>query len=179
MRPVGRERAEAVISYFKGGLEGNHAAGIPTHRSLVYEGLWPGIDLEYTAASHQLKYTFTVAPGADPDQIKLAFRSAEVTLNGDGQLVVLMPVGSFVDDAPYVYQEVGESRVDVPARYQLDEAQAGQGQIVTFRLGAYDPNQNTPLFFDTIPSPSFAQCKSICTCLPSRSTMVSSLPTHS
>ena len=146
MRPVGRERAETVISYFKGGLEGNYAAGIPTHRSLAYAGLWPGIDLEYTAASHQLKYTFTVAPGADPDQIKLAFRSADVTLDDDGQLVVSTPVGSFVDDAPYVYQQIGASRVDVPARYQLDEAHAGQGQLVTFHLGAYDPN--LPLVVD-------------------------------
>ena len=124
VRPVGRERGEAVISYFKGGLEDNHTAGIPTHRSLVYEELWPGIDLEYTAATQELKYAFTVAPGADPNQIKLAFRSADVTLNDDGQLVVSTPLGSFVDDAPYVYQQVGATRVDVPAGYALQDGPA-------------------------------------------------------
>jgi len=36
--------------------------------------LWPGIDLEYSGTVNRLKYTFMVKSGADPQQIKLAYR---------------------------------------------------------------------------------------------------------
>ena len=75
VRPVGQEPTAAVISYFKGPRE-EWTTGLPTYASLIYRDLWPGIDLVYTGAGSRLKYTFLVQPGADPNQIKLAYRGA-------------------------------------------------------------------------------------------------------
>ena len=62
---MGEGRTSAVISYFRGPREQWHT-GLPTFRRLVYRDLWPGIDLVYEGTVSRLKYSFLVAPGADP-----------------------------------------------------------------------------------------------------------------
>ena len=73
--PRGEEPAPAVVSYFKG-RDSASQTGLKTYGSVVYPDLWPGIDLVYTGTAGQLKYTFLVKPGADPDRIRLAYRGA-------------------------------------------------------------------------------------------------------
>jgi hypothetical protein len=115
VRLKGREPTLAVISYFKGRRD-QWKTGLATYTTLVYEELWPGIDLVYSGRVNRLKYQFVVKPGADPERIKLAYRGATaVQLNPAGQLAVSTPVGSFHDDKPYAYQEVAGRRVAVAA----------------------------------------------------------------
>ncbi len=154
-RPVGLDKTEAVISYFKGPKEEWHA-GLPTYSRIVYPDLWPGIDLVYYGTVNRLKYEFIVHPGADPTQIRLAYRGAtEVALNAAGQLEVTTPAGGFSDDTPVAYQEIGGQRVPVAVAYALhDNAQpeTQNSQLATrnwpygFRVGAYDPAR--PLVLD-------------------------------
>ena len=140
VRPVGQEPTAAVISYFKGPRE-EWTTGLPTYASLVYRDLWPGIDLVYTGTGSRLKYTFLVQPGADPNQIKLAYRGASaVRINAAGQLEVSTPLGGFQEDKPYVYQEVEGQRLEVAAAYSL-ESEASDGVQFGFRLGACDPQK--------------------------------------
>ena len=146
--PVGREEASAVISYFKGGLDADNTAGLSTYENLLYEDLWPGINLEYAVASHQLKYTLTVEPDGDPRDIKWGVRGADAVINDSGQLTLSTPLGSFVTDAPYVYQQRGARRIDVAAGYTLEQDDSGTPQTVMFHLGPYDPK--LPLIIDPI-----------------------------
>ena len=44
--------------------------------SVAYRELWPGIDLVYSGTFERLKYAFEVKPGADPEQIRLAYPGA-------------------------------------------------------------------------------------------------------
>ena len=137
VRPVGQEPTAAVISYFKGPRE-EWTTGLPTYASLVYRDLWPGIDLVYTGTGSRLKYTFVVQPGADPNQIKLAYRGATgVRINEAEQLEVSTPLESFQEDKPYAYQEVEGQRLEVAAAYSLEGEASGEMQY-GFRLGAYD-----------------------------------------
>ena len=61
-----RGTTPSTISYFKGNPEQWQTA-IPTCTHLVYEELWPGVDLVFSVGQGQLKYTFLVDPGADPE----------------------------------------------------------------------------------------------------------------
>ena len=140
VRPVGQEPTAALISYFKGPRE-EWTTGLPTYASLVYRDLWPGIDLVYTGTGSRLKYTFLVHPGADPNQIKLAYRGAsEVQINEAGQLEVSTPLEDFQEDKPYVYQEVEGQHREVAAAYSL-EGEDSDGVQFGFRVGAYDPQK--------------------------------------
>lgn len=139
--PHGQELTSAVISYFRGPAS-EWKTGLKTYASLIYPDLWPGIDLVYTGSARQLKYTFLVKPGADPGQIKLAYRGASAVVFDRGRLEVSTPVGGFTEDRPYVYQKVDGRRIEIPTRYALAAGQHTYG----FDVGAYD--RSRPLVLD-------------------------------
>jgi hypothetical protein len=144
--PRGEAPTAAVVSYFKGG-DGPSLAGLKTYGRVVYPELWPGIDLVYTGTAGQLKYTFLVKPGADPDRIQLAYRGASgVDLTSAGQLQISTPVGGFADDRPYAYQEDNGRRDEVPAAFTLATASADGARGYGFKVGHYD--RRRPLVLD-------------------------------
>jgi len=173
VRPVGEEQQEAVISYFKGQPD-EWRTGLPTYSRIVYRDLWPGIDLAYYGTVDRLKYEFIVQPGADPGQIRLAYRGAAgVALNAAGQLEVETPIGGFADDRPVAYQEIDGQHMDVAVAYTLQPASSPRGEnldyearevarntrdgiplsrlsssfvTVAFQIGPYDPSR--PLVLD-------------------------------
>mgnify|MGYP003694308637 CR=1 FL=1 len=114
--------------------------GLKTYGSVIYPELWPGIDLVYGGEAGHLKYTFLVKPGADPDQIQLAFQGATaVTLTDTGQLAVATPVGGFTDDRPYAYQENDGRRDEVSSAFALATASADGAQAYGFKGGPLRP----------------------------------------
>ena len=147
VRPVGADAAETTVSYFRG-RPGEWRTGLRAFRRIVYPDLWPGIDLidrgECGAdAGTALKYEFVVHPGADPAQIRLAYRGAQaVQANAAGQLEVITPVGDFVDDRPVAWQETPDGRIPVQVAYAL-QSPAPDSQspapVYSFAVGAYDP----------------------------------------
>jgi len=103
--PRGEDKQQAVFSYFKG-PEKDWKTGLKTYAKVVYEDLWPGIDLVYKGNVNELKYEFAVAPGADPGQIRLRYRGVEkLEHTARGSLCVKTPEGSFEDSPPVAWQE--------------------------------------------------------------------------
>jgi len=150
VRLRGEERTPTVVSYFRG-PQPQWKIGLPTYQRVVYANLWPGIDLIYegTVAS-ALEYSFLIRPGADPGQIRLAYRGATtVTRTPAGQLEVMTPLGGWTEDAPYAYQDSsGGRRTPIAATHVLAAGAAGQMPVYGFALGAYDHNQ--PLVLDPV-----------------------------
>jgi len=146
VHPAGQNQAPGVISYFTGPPT-QWKTGRPTYSRLIYADLWPGIDLIYTGMASRLKYTFLVRPGADPRQIKLAYRgTTSVKLNDTGQLVISTPLGGFTDDKPYAYQEIGGQEVEVASAYHLQADTTTHEYTYSFNVGAYDTGE--PLVLD-------------------------------
>jgi hypothetical protein len=159
-RPVGRDKLDGVISYFKGKPR-DWKTGLPTYSRIVYPGLWPGIDLVYYGTVQKLKYEFIVHPGANPSRIRLGYRGATgARVDGEGRLEVTTPLGGFRDDAPSAYQETDGRRTTVPMAYRLasaseagrsnpanrsDGAAAGGRFVYGFEVGAYDRSQTLVL----------------------------------
>ena len=144
---TGAELTPAVVSYFKGGPE-QWKTGVPTYGGIEYTSVWPGIDMVYSADGRRLKQTFVVQPGADPSRIELAYRGASaVSVQEDGRLEVVTPLGALFDEPPYAYQDLNEARVEVAARYAIrsgDDNTWGYG----FEIGPYDPM--APLILDPV-----------------------------
>ena len=106
------------------------------------QGVYPGVDLIYHGNQGQLEYDFTVAPGADPGTIRLAFQGADsTTLNAQGDLVLHTAAGDVVEHAPVLYQEIGGMRQSVSGRYLI----GADGQV-GFAVGSYDTSE--PLVID-------------------------------
>lgn len=110
--------------------------GIANYASVVYRGVYEGIDVRYYGAQRQLEYDFVVAAGADAGAIRLRFGGVEsATIAADGDLVLRVQ-GSEAEvrfQAPVSYQRGEAGREAVASRYVVH----ADGSI-GFELGAYD-----------------------------------------
>jgi len=144
VRPRGEDRAEAVFSYFRGKPD-EWKTGISSFRSIVYEDLWPGIDLVYRGTVDRLKYEFVVAPGADPERIRLAYRGvSDLRVLGNGALEVVSTVGNLKDATPVAYQAGDGTRREVGVRYSVTEGKESFGY--SFEIDEFD--RARPLIID-------------------------------
>jgi beta-propeller repeat-containing protein len=143
VRPRGADPTGAVVSYFKGN-RGDWRSGIPTFSRIVYQDLWPGIDLVYTSEAARMKYSFLVRPGANPRRIRFALRGAAgLAVEGSsGDLVIRTPAGSLRDARPVSFQRRGGRVVEVATAYALAPSSHSYG----FEPGPYDPH--LPLVID-------------------------------
>lgn len=129
VHPEGRGQDGATFSYFRG-PRSQWNAGVKSYSQIVYRDLWPGIDLVYAGTVNRMKYSFVVKPGADTNQIKLAWRGAsDVKLNAAGELEVKTPMGGFNDDRPISWQEADGRQIDVKTAYRIESDQENQSAI--------------------------------------------------
>jgi hypothetical protein len=117
---------------------------LPAYSSLTYRGIFPGIDLVYSASGNRFKSDFIVAPGADPSVIRLRYDGAgQARLEADGGLVLEGAAGELRENAPTIYQELAGKRVKVEGSFRL----LPDG-TVGFRVGVFDPK--IPLVIDPV-----------------------------
>jgi len=120
--PAGLEPSEAQYNYFVG-EQSRWRSGVPTFGTVVYEGLYEGIDLYTWGRRDSLKYEFHVAPGTDYRLIRIRYEGIEAMgVAEDGSLRVQTASGELVDEAPLIYQQIDGERVEVPGRFVLVDA---------------------------------------------------------
>ena len=140
----GTDQLPGTVNYFIGEDPSGWLTGIPTYGGVVYEEVYPGIDLSvYGNQAGELEYDFIVAPGADQSIIQMQFDGVRsVALQEDGSLMLTVAGGKIVQRPPVVYQEIDGRRVAVDGRYVLN------GETVGFKVGAYDAS--LPLVIDPV-----------------------------
>src|SRR5215217_356514 len=140
-----QERLSGGVNYLVGDDPAEWQQGLPTHGELLYGGLWPGVDMAVRGEEGgKLKYEFHLQPGASVEDVRLAYRGAEVlSVGAGGELLVQTSLGILKDAAPVSYQRIGGERVPVESRYKLLK---GDGGGYGFAVGAYDARY--PLIID-------------------------------
>jgi MYXO-CTERM domain-containing protein len=119
VRPRGEDVRETKVSYFLGPKE-RWRTGLPAYGRVVYEDVYPGIDMEVSALRHGLEYGFVVKPGAKPTAIRMQWRGAtKVEVAEDGTSVLLTTgLGLLKEEKLRCYQPDGNGgEEDVPCRY--------------------------------------------------------------
>lgn len=130
---VGLEELPGRINYFIGDRR-NWRANIPRYKKVKYTGIYPGIDLVYYDRYGELEHDFIVAPGADPNAIRLCFKGAgKISLDKAGNLILRTAVGDVVLRAPIVYQAVNGKKQNIAGNYRI----LGKNRI-GFQIAAYD-----------------------------------------
>jgi len=138
----GEDLLPGVSNYFIGNDPNQWHTNVPNYGRVAYQDVYPGVELDYYGNQQQLEYDFTVAPGADPQNIRLSFNGAQsVALDAQGDLVLHTTLGDILQHAPVVYQVVGGARQPVAGKFVL----LGENQV-TFQVGAY--NHLLPLVID-------------------------------
>jgi len=143
-RVVNAERLPGIVNYFIGNEPSRWLTDLPTYAGIVYEQLYPGIDLRYDGAQRTLKGTYTLAPHADPSRIRWHYAGAtsvRVDEKTGDLLLALDDVATLIEKAPSAWQTSDGVRVSVTVQYAVME----DGSI-GFALGDYDTNK--PLTID-------------------------------
>lgn len=142
-------RGEGLLDYKCNYFFGNDPAGwrtdVANYTAIIYEQVYPGIDLKYFGSGKAMEYDFIVSPGADPSRIKIQYEGVEsVSVNKNGQLVVKTEWGQVIEQRPVVYQLHNDTRMPLDGRYSL----IGNNTF-GFALGVdYDPT--LPLVIDPV-----------------------------
>jgi hypothetical protein len=130
----GVDQLACEANFLTGSDQSQWITGVDTYRALRYINLYPGIDLLYEGVSDGLKSTYIVRPGADPGAINIEYYGQdELSVAPDGTLLLTTGAGTITHSAPYCYQVIDGSVVEVSSAYTL----SGQGRV-GFAVGDYD-----------------------------------------
>src|SRR5205823_14344603 len=91
---AGLEELPGKVNYLLGNDPTKWHTNISTYAKVQYQGVYPGVDLVYYGQQGHLEYDFVVAPGVDPQVIRLAFAdlggaglTPAPTLDANGDLI--------------------------------------------------------------------------------------------
>jgi len=142
---VGENQMRGIVNYHVGNDPTRWRSSIPTYRGILYKQLYPGIDLLYNGDEGILKGTYTIAPGANPADIRWRFDGASGISLDEGELLIRLVEtdehAALIEREPTAWQVIGDKRISVRIRYHIhDDGSIG------FALGRYDASQ--PLTID-------------------------------
>jgi uncharacterized repeat protein (TIGR01451 family) len=121
-RPAGVRRAGAEVNTLIGDDPTRWRTGIPTYGQVVYQDLYPGIDLYYAGQHGALKYTLVIAPDADLSRFRPTVTGAgSLRLDETGDLIIMVEEGELRDTRPYAYQEIAGQPVTVDVAFVLHD----------------------------------------------------------
>jgi len=126
-----------VTNFFTASAGPDGITGVRSFSTIVYENVYPNIDLVLKARGKGMKAEFIVRPGGDPTMIRLRYTGAErIEATSDGGYRVVTALGTMTEDAPYSFVRTADgSEQEVAARFRVE------GDAVTFDVPAYDRSQ--------------------------------------
>jgi hypothetical protein len=145
LKVKGEEQLPGTANYFIGSDPSKWRRNVPTYAKVKYSTVYPGVDLSYYGNQGRLEYDFVVAPGANPNQVKLHFAGTEkLKLDSGGNLIIITKNGGIAFHKPVVYQvkngqpasQIGIQREPVEGKFTLLA-----GNSIGFKLGAYDKSR--------------------------------------
>jgi len=140
--PAGMEELPGKVNYFIGADPKQWHTNIPTYTKVKQEDVYPGVAVVYYGNQRQLEFDFIVAPGANPNTIRINVEGAErLEVDAQGDLILYLGSGKIRLKKPLIYQVVNGARQEVPGSYVLQNRHQ-----VGFRLASYDARR--PLVID-------------------------------
>lgn len=130
----GFEPYKHYYNFFLGKDPGRWASRVMTYSRIRYSQLYSNIDLLFLEDGNYLKYEFHVAPGGNPQDIRLRYDGLKSIAKVGDELMLYTAVDRVLELKPLAYQidKQGDTLV-IPCSYRL------QGNTVSFDLGSYDP----------------------------------------
>src|SRR5580693_6094496 len=127
---TGVDPSGGYSNYFLGKTEKSWFTGVPHFGSVRYASVYPGIDVLYHSSEGNVEYDFVLAPGADPNQIELAF-DRDVHIDEQGDLVL----SRLKQCRPRVMQDghevASEYQLVSPRRVRIELAHYGRTRPLT------------------------------------------------
>ena len=117
---------------------------LATFANVQVTQLYPGINMVFHGNQRQLEYDFTIAPGANPDAVKMRFNGVDdISITPQGDLVLKIGTHEIRQPKPEIYQTIGGARKTIGGGYKILDS-----QTVSFEVSEYD--RILPLVIDPI-----------------------------
>ncbi|MBK6767957.1 MAG: SBBP repeat-containing protein [Ardenticatenales bacterium] len=137
------------------GPEEDWVTDLNAYGGVSYRDVWPGIEASVRTGGGPMavgqqapggqsvvKWSYHLAPNADPSQIQLRFEGADSVAIENGLLKIGTQLGDFTETGLIAFQDVAGERRAVSAEFTL------VGDTVGFAVGAYNPA--LPLVIDPV-----------------------------
>lgn len=134
---------EAGVKQYMGKL----SATAHNFRKVNLSGVYDNVDAVAYFDGKAPRYDFVLHPGAKPEDVRFAFKGANVKVASAKKLLVETVLGSRYQEGLFAYQIVGGKRVEVPVSFK----QVGDNKI-GFAVSAYDKSKDLiidPLVYGT------------------------------
>jgi hypothetical protein len=114
------------VSYFKGKDSSTWHTGIGTSKAVLYQNLYPHIDLRIYGVEQEIEYDFIVKPGGKVIDIGFDYQNAQgtkldagaATLDEEGNLVIQTAFGELSHTHPIAYQKIRGERFEVSCAFK-------------------------------------------------------------
>ncbi len=110
---------DAPYNYFIGNDPSKWASNVKGFEKVLYQNLYPNIDLSVYSQIRNFKYDFIVKPGANTDIIAVKYEGAEKLSLKNGSLIIKTSFDELVEQKPFAYQLINGQQVEVPCRFVL------------------------------------------------------------
>jgi len=129
----GLDPMRARTNYLVGSRDNWHT-DVANYARLQYSQVYPGVDLIYYGSNNHLEYDFVLAPGANPQAIRMRFHGeGTLRVTPQGGLEYEGPDGAMVQQRPVIYQEDSAGRHEIAGRYKFVSR-----DTVALRVDRYD-----------------------------------------
>ena len=96
---ITKNKSQDYINYYTAGTPEKGVPFVHHYQKVVYENLWPKIDLEFELTQSGPKYNFTVHPGGDLANIQWRYKGAAAELK-EGNIVLTTTNGEMQESIP-------------------------------------------------------------------------------
>ncbi len=149
--PVGYTSSAGVAHYYNQHVPSG-VTNVHSFQRLVYEEVWPGIDVHYLSNTVGYKFYFVVHEGANPNDIHLRFSGQDqldVNLNAD--LELLMVQKTFVFEEGIAYQ-VAQNGAMTPTGWLPAFSKVGTDEV-KLQTGTYNTGEKLVIVAAALPLP--------------------------
>jgi hypothetical protein len=131
---VGEDESEAKFNYYKGTNPQDWITGARVFHNVLYQELYPNIDIIVHGGSGILKHDYRVKVGGNVEDIKVHYDGIKgIKINEKGQLEIQTEEGVLIEGFPMSYQVLDGKRVEVEATYEIC-----RDNTIEFKVGRYD-----------------------------------------
>jgi len=137
-------------NFFLGSDSSRWRGGVKSYAVVVYQNVYPNIDVRYYSEEGYLKFDIIVHPGGRVEDIRMRYIGVDKLELKEGALQIHTSVSVVTEKEPYTYQLGEAKRLPVPCSYVVS------GNLVTFKTGRQYDRNSTLVIDPTLVFSTFA-----------------------
>jgi hypothetical protein len=120
-RPIGLKRSNTLRHYYQGQSSADWFTDVPEFAAVLWDDVWPGIDVKLGRRDGKWAYDLEVEEGADLSQIRIELQGAEaVKIDWEsGELLASIGQGTLSQSRPVLWYEILGERVNTSGGFRL------------------------------------------------------------